>query len=983
MTITLPQLFKDKLLDHNREKGIVYSAIASFEQWFKNSGTPFFRDYTDHGPEHITNVLATAAAMIPTESTDSFSPPDATVFILATLLHDAALHLTEPGFHRLIRGDAREQRITYFDEITWQALWDEFLFTARRWDDQKLADVFGYEFVEQGHSVSDPFERWSNLTLADYKLIGEFIRCHHPRLAHEFAVFGVPGVKSKFLRLPDEVPQEWKDLSGIIARSHGLPLRTCLDYLDAKPYNKRDYQGIHAVYLMALLRLADYLQIDASRAPEVVFQFRVLPSRASKLEWRSHHAVENITPLNEDPESVEINARPPDVETYLRVRDWLRGIQSELDTSWAVLGEVYGRYPEVNFGLHWRRVRSNLDNRIVFADTATYLPRRIRLEVARAELLSLLIRPLYGDDPSFGVRELIQNAVDAVREREYFQEHHPDFDDIALREQEADVTVWLSDFDERAGCAWLEVSDRGIGMTETILTDYFLTAGASYRYTEQWQQTFERLDLPPDGTRPRAQIVRAGRFGVGVLAAFLLGNVIEVETRHISSAVGFRFKTSLTQDAVQVERVRDLPVGTRIRARVSRTAFDKLAKDKPTVSKPGSWDWYVLNTPSVILLKGDEKTRIEQRISLDLKKWWKAETDLPLTIHWRFDRSWSSYYPRLSCNGIFVSNAARLPEIRAEHCGSDKHTVKTPQLHVTDADGILPLGLTRKEIVAEEYGFEHDLFVSIVKDFLARILTEFPESCIPEQIAKILRKSPFLEKRSRKGHTYPAVPDCLLSKHGFCLPFYNSLRECAIELKHILWLTSAETLAKVPDISSWDCIILEQKFMLSDHFDDLARVGIRSIRRTDRKTFVVKENEQVEVEIVSNYKTVTNVPVKEKWVEWTELDYDYSSDDMLKSVRKSVRKKTRWLISSDGMDKSVYPFEALFEKHKENPSEIPFVADFILSKPWKDSIGPTLLDTFWKRLFRNKWIPWKKADRQSKFPKAYRDLAPYLAHYEK
>ena len=145
--ITLPKLFEDKLLGHDREKGIVYSALANFGQWFENSGTPFFRDYTDHGPKHITSVLATAAAMIPTESTDSFSPSDATVFTLATLLHDAALHLTEPGFYHLIRGDAREQRISYFDDPTWQNLWDEFLFTARRWDDQKLAAVFGFEVI--------------------------------------------------------------------------------------------------------------------------------------------------------------------------------------------------------------------------------------------------------------------------------------------------------------------------------------------------------------------------------------------------------------------------------------------------------------------------------------------------------------------------------------------------------------------------------------------------------------------------------------------------------------------------------------------------------------------------------------------------------------------------------------------------------------------------------------------------------------------
>lgn len=257
MNIQLPQLFEAKLEGHQREKGIVFSAISSFGQWFETSGTPpFFRDYTDHGPKHVSSVLATAAAMIPNEATEIFTAADTTVFILAALLHDSALHLAEPGFRHLILGDARERRIESFDKATWPALWDEFLFTARRWNDTKLAEIFGDDFVQKGRSVSNPFDRWGNLTESDFKLVGEFIRRHHPRLAHEFATYGVPGVTVDFLTLPREVPEEWSDLSGIVARSHGLSLRTCLDRV-SKRYHKRDYQGIHTVYLMALLRLSD------------------------------------------------------------------------------------------------------------------------------------------------------------------------------------------------------------------------------------------------------------------------------------------------------------------------------------------------------------------------------------------------------------------------------------------------------------------------------------------------------------------------------------------------------------------------------------------------------------------------------------------------------------------------------------------------------------------------------------------------------
>ena len=45
-----------------------------------------------------------------------------------------------------------------------------------------------------------------------------------------------------------------------------------------------------------------------------------------------------------------------------------------------------------------------------------YLPIRASFRAADADLLKLLIGPLYGDKPGIGMRELIQNAIDAVRE---------------------------------------------------------------------------------------------------------------------------------------------------------------------------------------------------------------------------------------------------------------------------------------------------------------------------------------------------------------------------------------------------------------------------------------------------------------------------------------------------------------------------------------------------------------------------------------
>ncbi len=234
MDIPLPDLIASKLRGHSRELGIVHSALASFGDWLDSSGTPaFFPDYTDHSATHIGGVLATAATMVPEQATRIFTAADSVLLVLATLLHDSAMHLAEPGFRHLVLGESPRRRVEAFDSEDWPELWQQFMFTAKRWDEGKLRALFGDEVIDTGFAVRDPFDRWEDLSDSDRRLIGEFIRIHHPRLAHEFALFGVPGVTADFLRLPAHSPEQWCDLAGVIARSHGLPIRDCLDYIAA------------------------------------------------------------------------------------------------------------------------------------------------------------------------------------------------------------------------------------------------------------------------------------------------------------------------------------------------------------------------------------------------------------------------------------------------------------------------------------------------------------------------------------------------------------------------------------------------------------------------------------------------------------------------------------------------------------------------------------------------------------------------------
>ncbi|BCL39075.1 hypothetical protein [Nostoc sp. MS1] len=416
----IPTRLDEKIRELYEVQAWVSGAIADFEPWLKDSKCVFFPDYTDHGNDHVEQILITASSIIRDEAWEVMTPEDAGILVIATFLHDCAMHLTEEGFLRLIKGETHQEPIEGFKDASWKDLWKQFFASAKRYDDKQLQAIFGNTEPVEDPAVKNP----DNMTRRDRKLIGEFLRRYHPRLAHEIALLGVPSPDElkpgeEPLQLPKKLGRDFADIAGLVARSHGMPLRATFEYL--KRYDLREYGKVHAVFLMAVLRIADYLQIQAERAPRQTLRVKDIRSSISRREWDVHQSIRGIRSIGDDPEAIFIQTelgKPDNVNTYLRLKEWLNGIQGELDACWAVFGEVYARTNLQPLGLMLRRVRSNLDNEEQFFKSVQYVPKKVRFEVARNEVLQRLVGPLYENKVEVGIRELIQNSVDAVRELE-------------------------------------------------------------------------------------------------------------------------------------------------------------------------------------------------------------------------------------------------------------------------------------------------------------------------------------------------------------------------------------------------------------------------------------------------------------------------------------------------------------------------------------------------------------------------------------
>lgn len=707
--INLPPRLLDLLQQDRRLHSSVLAALSDFEPWLEDNKLVFFQEYTDHGPDHISSVIDTAAGLITESSWKLLTAADAAALTLAVLLHDCAMHISEDGFMTLVVND--DNKPIEPNDPPWPKLWNSYIHEAARFDGKKLLSLFG-----NTDPVSIPQLQQASLTRRDRMLIGDFLRRHHPRLAFEIAAHGVPAGTSNRLSLTG-FDDDFKRLVGRIARSHGTSIREAVFQLDKN--SRRLSLGSHTTFLMALLRIADYLQIQASRAPQQVLQTRSLLSPFSQAEWQSHRTVVEVSSIDDDRESLYVTARLPTATDFVRLKKLLASLQAELDQTWAVLGEVYGPIDSLrDLGLTVRRIKSNIDDVEGFANTVSYIPVAATFTAATADLLKLLIGPLYSDRSQVGIRELLQNALDAVLERR----------DVAIDSSRSnagqvpsfDVSISVT---KEADGTYLTVADSGIGMTQEVILNYFLRAGASFRFSDAWQ----KLHTNADG---ESRVIRSGRFGIGALAAYLLGDSVSVTTRGYEQASAITFDARIEDTNIELRKT-SAPIGTTVRIRLRDGVMNTLGWDH------ASWDFYCGSDLKVErVVDGNQISQTEV--------WPACNGQLPPT--WRrlsrsdfLDIQWSYWEPvnrtLIACNGIRVEEIDRNSqddEDSSDHYYRRRYRARRPKseaklrLSVFDPAGRLPLNLQRTSVT--NLPFRKELDGEIAKDLLAFAATRLPES---------------------------------------------------------------------------------------------------------------------------------------------------------------------------------------------------------------------------------------------------------------
>jgi molecular chaperone HtpG len=476
----LPAFSGLKLLHVKRELEILLGLIGR---------DGIFDEYTRHDISHIDAMLKMLEWLVPDATKSIMSPADWLMMVSAIYFHDLGMLVTRQEY------EARDS--SGFPEYRETVLFAGDAGTDYRAKVQKLApdkaERFLYqEFVRHKHAAR--IRAW---------ILGQ---AHdHLGITHE-AMTAVD-------RLLSSLSSQFRRDLALVCESHHLDdLGNLAKYEVSKPYGNSDEETANLQYAAVLLRATDLLHITSERTPSTAFRTISPSDPLSQEEWAKQMAVTRVrSQVGRDREGKPDSKAPRDtieVHAYFTKPDGFFGLTSYLlyaqdqvrkCNEWV---EGAKRDTVVPHQFPWRHVD---DTNI---QTQGFLRNQFQFTIDQARILDLLTGHTLYNDTRVVLRELVQNALDAVR-----------LQHLIDKRANPDAKIGRVRIDWDSSARILSVQDTGTGMTQRIIENHLLNIGASRYQDVQFKKEYP--DFSP-----------ISRFGIGVLSTFMIADTIEIFTCH-------------------------------------------------------------------------------------------------------------------------------------------------------------------------------------------------------------------------------------------------------------------------------------------------------------------------------------------------------------------------------------------------------------------------------------------------------------------
>ncbi|HEX8211622.1 MAG TPA: hypothetical protein VF584_15725 [Longimicrobium sp.] len=502
------------------------------------------RDFTLHDAEHSQRVAKWMVRLLPANLLAALSDYEVALLLLSAYLHDIGMtpEMDKVRRHRDFLLTGRGDLLNADEDTGFQ----EWL------------DAAGYGITPplNGSRALDETVRTAD------EIITYYTRHRHNDWSEEW-------IRVHLERERLGTYEGWMaDLIRLCRSHHGGYDELAGREFDPRPVGSKA-QVVHLRYLAALLRVADVLDVDRERTPEVVFRHRAVAAE-SKTYWEKDAEIT----LHLEGGRLSAHARPGRAYLHRAVEETIDGIDRELALCRRLADTTRFEKPigpGADLPHRWELATTVFRNVEPRDGAYQYIDGAFRPNTRR--VLDLLSgTALYGN-PLAAIRELLQNAFDAVREliayRRLRSSYPADPEAAAKIAQTLHVRLSLEQHDDRL---WLVCRDDGTGMTREIIRDALLVSGSPVRP--------EVLNLERRCRAAGFRLGRTGQFGIGALSYFMLADQVVLTTRRASDSSdaeqnGWWFESSGVGSFGELRADSSMAHGTELRMRMrSELAHD-------------------------------------------------------------------------------------------------------------------------------------------------------------------------------------------------------------------------------------------------------------------------------------------------------------------------------------------------------------------------------------------------------------------------
>lgn len=448
-------------------------------------------EFTLHDEDHIFDMFFIIGKLIPQKTLSFMSVPDLMLTLISVFLHDIGMCPEENQILAWKNQLLPCEQEKYAEEA-------ELFIRFRKTYTQQVEEIDA--FIKSGAP--------SKAQLLEDYIITEYIRITHADRARKV------------------IARDWKgkivyrdtDLTSDLAEicfSHNEEYTALLNLETIKVCDTDVYCCIP--FVAVLLRLADIIDFDTKRTPKVLFSHLTVRNPVSLSEWRKHQAVKSWT-ISGKNLVFAAECIHPAIEAS--IREFCDLIDEELRSCTLILSQLYSDYLGEDIFIYKISLPATVDRRKIHAvkDIETGKPiyryHDTKFTLSKKQVIDLLMgTKLYGK-ADVALRELIQNSIDACVLRQKLNEKWGD-----SYTPKIEVSYFSED-----GKDCLCVNDNGIGMNQHIIDNYYTRIGSSY-YTSR--EFFELMADAKSSFKP------ISRFGIGILACFMVCDNLEVNTRRV------------------------------------------------------------------------------------------------------------------------------------------------------------------------------------------------------------------------------------------------------------------------------------------------------------------------------------------------------------------------------------------------------------------------------------------------------------------